>query len=274
MVENAVAVGPEMIPGWLPNEALWGRDPHSRRSSELTPLYVRRYVGPLTVRELGYHDFWELLAVIRGKGTLHMESPIPMKANFAYLIPPGTVHREDSAEKMDVVWIGLRGSMLDSFSRNQVCAAEAPELLALVDQLWLRAERKFGCIGSELDGLTHAVLARFMRIYGESVERNSDVIDDAVDYLHRNFARAISIADVAQRFGYSKGYFFRSFKQRTGLSPAAYLTRLRIENAVKLLKHSSLKMSRIANLCGYTDAFYFSRIFSKVTGRAPSSIRN
>jgi transcriptional regulator GlxA family with amidase domain len=91
-----------------------------------------------------------------------------------------------------------------------------------------------------------------------------------VEYLRRNFSAELRVADVAARFGFSEGYFYRAFKRRAGATPVEYVTRLRVEQAQKLLQHSSMSVSRVARLVGYQDPLYFSRIFRKQTGRPPS----
>jgi AraC-like DNA-binding protein len=214
-----------------------------------------------------------LIYVFRGTGVLHASAPYPFKAGCAYLLPPRTPHREEAGAPMDTLWIGLRGSCLGAARRHEPTCAECPSLAPLLEQLWLRADRRFGLIGPELDGLARAALGRFVRALEERHPREQDLLDQAAAYLHQNFSSAVSIADLAARFGFSEGYFYRAFKRRTGMTPVTYLTQVRIENAQKLLRHSSLKVSRVARLVGYQDPLYFSRIFRKVTGQSPRAGR-
>ncbi len=271
--ETATLIPWRGIPGWLNADSLWGRDAATRRSRELSPLYVIRYNGPNTSTLMGYHEFWELIYVFKGSGILHGKTPLPFRPGQAFLIPPGVAHREESGP-VDNLWVGLSGSLLDQLDTSCFHAVEAHELAAPMEQLWLRAERRFGRIGPELDGLARAAIGRFVRLLGEvQTPTGPSVLDDAIAHLHRHFARPVSISKLAARYGYSEGYFFRAFKRQTGATPTEYVTRLRVEHASQLLRQSSLTISRVAKLVGYADPLYFSRVFKQETGKSPRAMR-
>lgn len=68
-------------------------------------------------------------------------------------------------------------------------------------------------------------------------------------------------------------WFIRCFKDFTGSSPQAYLTDMRIEQAKDLLSNTSFQIAEIAELVGYSDPLYFSRIFKKKTGYSPNEYK-
>ena len=71
----------------------------------------------------------------------------------------------------------------------------------------------------------------------------------------------------------SIGAFYRYFKEWAGVSPIEYRTEMRISAARSFLLHSALSVSEIAEQIGYTDPFYFSRVFRKETGLSPQQFR-
>jgi AraC family transcriptional regulator, arabinose operon regulatory protein len=257
------------VPG-RPPESLWGRDDTDRRSIELTPLFVHRFVGTHGARTPSHHDCWELIHVFRGHGTLHTDAPYPFRAGCTYLLPPEMPHREQSEETMDTLWIGLTGRRLKALGKQNLQAVESPQLEPLLEQLWLGVERPNSAGGPELDGLLQAAVGRFFRLLNEKHSSETDLLNQAVEYLRRSFSADLRVADVAARFGFSEGYFYRAFKRRAGVTPVEYVTQLRVEQAQKLLQHSSMSVSRVARLVGYRDPLYFSRIFRKYTGHPPS----
>ena len=91
--------------------------------------------------------------------------------------------------------------------------------------------------------------------------------------MNRDFARPLSIAELALECGYSEGHFYRSFKGRMGLPPNTYLTRLRLQHAARLLRESSLPVKEIGVRVGVSDEAYFSRLFRKANGICPSVFR-
>ena len=58
------------------------------------------------------------------------------------------------------------------------------------------------------------------------------------------------------------------------MSIGAYLTKVRIRNAQTLLRENNLKIYEVAQMVGYTNSYYFNRIFKKTTGQTPLEYRN
>jgi AraC-like DNA-binding protein len=103
--------------------------------------------------------------------------------------------------------------------------------------------------------------------------QTSALARQAIAYLHGNFARPLSRAEIAAEIGVNEDYLSRVFSRELGLSPWDYLNRYRILRAKELLRHSDASMSAIARLVGFADAAYFSRVFHKLSGTSPSAYR-
>ena len=71
----------------------------------------------------------------------------------------------------------------------------------------------------------------------------------------------------------SPNAFTRLFKQKTGMTPLAYLNQRRIEQACILLHHTDHSIDEIAEQCGFTDRYYFSRVFHKQLDVGPATYR-
>lgn len=79
----------------------------------------------------------------------------------------------------------------------------------------------------------------------------------------------VSIAGLADEFGFERSYLYRIFKQRYGISPKEYLTRIRLEKAKWLLARGH-SVAECAYMVGYSDAFSLSKAYKKYYGIAPS----
>ncbi|MDQ0111019.1 AraC family transcriptional regulator [Paenibacillus harenae] len=98
-------------------------------------------------------------------------------------------------------------------------------------------------------------------------------IRDAVKHMELSFAQPESLEEIANVAGLSKYYFARLFVQTTGMSPMDYITKLRIEKAVQLLRGSKLTVDEIAKAVGYANGSYFSKVFRGKIGFPPGDFR-
>lgn len=98
-------------------------------------------------------------------------------------------------------------------------------------------------------------------------------MDNAVRYFHENYNKPIRIENYAASQHMSVSWFIRNFKEYTDFTPAQYILSLRISNAQTLLENTSYNITEIADIVGYSNPLYFSRIFKKQCGMSPSEFR-
>ena len=99
-------------------------------------------------------------------------------------------------------------------------------------------------------------------------------IEQAVDFIQKNFANEITLSDVAKLCSVSPEHMSRTFKKETGFGFSEYLTHIRLKNAESLLKNTALSITEVAYQCGFCDSNYFSVIFKRNFGITPRSMRN
>ncbi|MDK2829384.1 MAG: hypothetical protein PWP67_2204 [Clostridium butyricum] len=83
----------------------------------------------------------------------------------------------------------------------------------------------------------------------------------------------ISLDDMSRNMYLSSVYISKVFKEKTGESPINYLINLRLEKAKDLLLSTESPVKVIAQAVGYTDAYYFSKLFKKYYGYSPCKFR-
>lgn len=83
----------------------------------------------------------------------------------------------------------------------------------------------------------------------------------------------LSAETLCHQLNVSAAYFSTIFKKEVGLSFVAYLTKIRLEHAVELLRTTEDKTYVIAEAVGYTEPNYFSYVFKKQYGISPSKYR-
>lgn len=107
----------------------------------------------------------------------------------------------------------------------------------------------------------------------DNLPEKRDVIEEAKEYIRKNFDQDISLNDISERFFINPSYFSQLFKKKTGKTYQNYLIEMRVARAKKLLDETDLKIYEICALVGYSDANHFNRIFERVEGVKPSEYR-
>lgn len=256
------------------NERLWQKGTaFSKRSQELSPLYVTRYRGPRHSQQISSHEYWEFTCVLKGRGALICKEAYSLQTHTIALVPAGIPHKEQAQEEIDTIWIGVTGSRLKSLVFDDAVFIRSRKISDLFEQIWLLAEHSQEGTGMELDGMMLTIMGHYLRLLRSGADQQFDCIDRAIRYFNEHFPEKISVAETAKHFGYSEGYFQRTFRQKTGLRPVAYLTGVRCRHAAHLLEETNWSMARIAELSGYDNQFYFSRMFSRIHGRSPMDFR-
>jgi AraC-like DNA-binding protein len=100
-----------------------------------------------------------------------------------------------------------------------------------------------------------------------------DRVGQSREFMEQHFDQCLEIPSLAAQADVSISHFFKLFKQDTGCTLLAYLTRLKIERACDLLVTTAWSVKLIAANLGYRDPFYFSRVFKSLIGMAPKTYR-
>jgi len=117
------------------------------------------------------------------------------------------------------------------------------------------------------DGLTP-----YMVFEGRSDHGDSD-IQSAQQWLRDHFPVANPVEEMIKRSKLAERTFKRRFASATGLTPIAYVQRLRIEDAKRRLERTDASVDEISWQVGYEDAAFFRRLFKRTTGLAPGAYR-
>lgn len=99
------------------------------------------------------------------------------------------------------------------------------------------------------------------------------VIQRSIKYIQSHLQEDLSRDLLARKASLSPSYFSILFKKYAGYSPTEYVTKVRIDRAKDLLRSSRLPIRGIASEVGFTDSFYFTRVFTKEVGMSPRDYR-
>ena len=91
----------------------------------------------------------------------------------------------------------------------------------------------------------------------------------ARDHADRHFAEPLDVEQLAAVAAISKWHFHRLFAATYGCTPAAYLSRRRVERAQDLLRSANLTVTEVCHAVGFTSLGSFSSRFRDVVGESP-----
>jgi two-component system response regulator YesN len=115
---------------------------------------------------------------------------------------------------------------------------------------------------------------RSIRVSDSRTKKVSQTVREVQRYLENHYGNAeLSLTQAAETFYLNPSYLSRVFKEETGVTFVEYLTRIRMERALHLLRHTDKKIYEIASEVGFKDPHYFSQAFKKAFGRAANEYR-
>lgn len=117
------------------------------------------------------------------------------------------------------------------------------------------------------DGLTPYIIFEGKSDHGDAE------IQSAQQWLSTHFSVANPVEEMIKRSKLAERTFKRRFVNATGLTPIAYVQRLRIEDAKRRLERTEASVDEISWRVGYEDAAFFRRLFKRTTGMAPGAYR-
>jgi len=105
-------------------------------------------------------------------------------------------------------------------------------------------------------------------------DRHRTAISSAIEYIDQNFTDDVSIEKASHVAMLSQSYFSYLFKSMTGKTFVEYLTELRIQEAMRLLKNTNKRVVDICFESGFKNVNHFNRTFKNYAGISPLQYRN
>lgn len=137
---------------------------------------------------------------------------------------------------------------------------------------WLRRGPGFVMqVRSRFMYILHRIME--MRVYDVDTYGIDPRVKSAMRYITANYMQPLCIMEVAKEVSLNPVYFGSLFKKETKTAFRDYVNNIRLNQAEGMLKVGKLNISEVAQTCGFSDVFYFSRIFKKHKGVPPSSVQ-
>jgi AraC family transcriptional regulator len=162
------------------------------------------------------------------------------------------------------------------------CFAKRDLQLHHIAMLFLAELRSGGIMGRlYVESLTQALVIYLLRHYAEVARivtpknrsLTSKQLQQAVDYIHTNLDRDLSLFQIAKVINISPTYFASLFKRATGTSPHQYVIKQRVEKAKLMLSKTDMAIADIALQVGFSSQSHLTQQFKRLTGVTPRQVR-
>lgn len=114
------------------------------------------------------------------------------------------------------------------------------------------------------------ICAQYLTLSNAIPSTKQTVAEMAKKYIFDNYRSKITIADICDEIGCSKSTLITGFKREYGTTVNNYITEVRLNEAVNMLKMGERHIGEIASQTGFSDQSYFSKVFSAKYGIPPS----
>lgn len=221
------------------------------------------------------HEHWELVYCTSGKGAFRFANGMVMtyQAGEVVAIPPQTVHANSSSEGFTNIHITMAEPSFPYKSAFRIADDEEGNVRMAFQQARYfymgdikNAELVLAALGDLI--VSYMIVCRSNAEFSEPVEKIRASI-------RRNYSRPdYALDEVMHSMPFHYDYLRKLFKKEVGVSPLEYLTALRMKSAETLLTAMwthEYSVTEIAQMCGFADALYFSRVFKKYYGCSPSN---
>ena len=141
----------------------------------------------------------------------------------------------------------------------------------LIKQIDTGSEKNIPVIIMGFQTLLANLAVQFEAVYEET--QSLRILTKSINFMNENITEQIQLTDIADNVFISSRHLQRLFNTYYGTTPIHYLTRLRLDNAFKLISEKKYSISEAAIKSGYSDPAYFSRVFKDVYGITPNQTK-
>jgi AraC-like DNA-binding protein/mannose-6-phosphate isomerase-like protein (cupin superfamily) len=242
------------------------------------------------------HGTYEMCWVVSGQCVLVVgERHVTLDQSAACIVLPGEVHflrPTLELKPFDTVWwhvtsnginLSVAGFAGGRYARHvsfiRLEASPVPAIALLVKELTRRQPRHEMLVQAILLQLAAIMLRRLDEAvddethYAAGERKSSWHVQRVAQYIEAHHGGDITLEHLASVANLSPYYLTTLFRRYTGRSTMAYVHDVRHREALSLLRETDMEVNEVARRVGYSDPYYFSRVFKALEGCSPLQYR-
>lgn len=226
---------------------------------------------------------YQLIYITRGRGSFEVN-------DRQYAVFPGTVmvvlpgvrhsYRPDFETGWTEHWVGFKGPYADILREERFLSAAKPvyevglqnSLLSIFYSIFELVGKQEPLYQLKTCALVLSLLAEILSFERKRVQysHSEQLVEKAKILMAERIGGVINLTEIAERLGVSTSHLNDVFRTYTGLTPYRYYIGIKIHKAKEMLARGGRSVKEVGYELGFEDQYYFSRLFKKKTGVAPS----
>lgn len=252
----------------------------------INPMYnmsvIQKYMFP-DKTPLHWHEFYEIELFLSGEGISVMNgSEYNIMRGRLFFMTPVDIHSYTLSKTSETINISFTSNAIEDMGITEKLSANggAAFILSEDETEWIFAMAKKlrrEARGDEfmnkkyISQLMGCIMIEILRKINTKQDYKStpDSIQSAVQYIYLHFRENLDLDTVAAQTGLSRNHFSEKFHRYMNSTFKEFLTRVRLDYAVKLLLYTDISVSDVSYFSGFNSVSYFLRAFKKSFETSP-----
>lgn len=232
---------------------------------------------------LHWHEFYEIELFLSGKGKAVMNgTECTIERGRLFFMTPIDIHSYILTETTEAINISFTAKAIEDMAITEKLSTNNGAALTLSEEetewIFLMAKK----IRSEanennfmsrkyISQMMGCLLIEILRKFDKKrdLKKPPDSIQSAIQYIYLHFREDLNLEIVAAQAGLSPNHFSEKFHQYMNSTFKEYLTRVRLDYAVKLLLYTEISVTEVSYFSGFNSVSYFLRAFKKKFNTSP-----
>jgi AraC-like DNA-binding protein len=226
---------------------------------------------------------YQIIYVTRGRGRFRT-------GGKEYDVPPGSLlflfpgiehsYKPVFETGWTEYWVGFKGPWADLLKANGFISPDRPiieiglqnELLSLYSRVFDQVRDQAPLYQVKASSLIIMLIAEILAADRRAAQstHSEQLVASAKFLMQENVDGEINLNMICESLGVSSSHLNEVFKAYTAMTPYQYYISIKIHRAKELLERGGLAVKEVAFMLGFSDEYYFSRLFKNKTGLSPS----
>ena len=230
--------------------------------------YCHYGAGELVIEEDQYRFGAGMVSCIPANFLHVTKSDTHVRAFWEYLyISPADILKQQGKPMQET------RNIIDAVNRSAffIKVEENPIFVTLIRAIFEEMQNKNTYYRECVGGLAYTLLYEIARFNGrgnaQSCGKNNSLqLENAIEYVERNYPNNFKIADLANECHMSETHFRRVFQEKMNMTPVEYVNFVRVKKACELIDKTDISMEDVAEKVGFITPSTFNRNFRRIIG--------